>query len=177
MRSMLLAVGASLALSLPVQAQSSAEEDARRVVELTLSEAVFDALFLTQGPVIASAIENDLRAQGIEISDAPAFTTILIDAMTARFAQRMQEETIPLYVATFTPNELADMRSFYESESGTALLAATPTLAAEGAIVGERIGQELGLELGPLLADRLEAEGIQITTDPATQQRLIDSLR
>ncbi|WP_198020783.1 DUF2059 domain-containing protein [Roseicyclus elongatus] len=131
----------------------------------------------SQAPIIASALQNNLRMQGIDLSDPQRFTEILTEEMLAEFTTRMRAETAPLYLNAFSPEDLAGIVAFYESETGRALLAATPMLTQQGAVIGGRVGTELGQTLGPRIAARLQAEGIQLTTDPAMNQRLIDSLR
>ncbi|GAA5076964.1 DUF2059 domain-containing protein [Roseibacterium beibuensis] len=174
-RRSLSALALSLCLALPVQADPRA--DAEAIVGLTMTEDLFGAVMTAQGPIIASAIQNDLRAQGINLADPQRFTAILTEVMLSEFTRRMQEETVPVYLNAFTAEELAGILAFYRSAPGQALLAQTPMLTQQGANIGSRVGMELGPMLGPRMAARLEAEGIQLTTDPAMNQRLIDALR
>jgi hypothetical protein len=171
----LLALPLALVLSAPAAADPAA--DATRIAELSVTEEIFAGVFAAQAPLIAGSMAHEFRTLGITVNDMDRFVAILAEEMTGLFTARMREEIAPFYLQSFTPEELAEIRAFYESPTGLVLMEQTPELMLQGAIVGERIGLEIGAEIGPALAARLEAEGVQVTGDRSTMQRLLDALR
>ncbi len=151
--------------------------DAKYIVEQTVNEAVFKGALIALKPVILSAMENDLRAQGIEINDLTTFGDILFEEFLGEFVENMQSATIEYYIEQFSPENLESIARFYASEPGQAMLEQTPGLMAFGAQQGARIGEIAGRNAGPRVAARLETEGVTITKDKGMLQKLIDALR
>lgn len=151
-------------------------DDARAIAEMTITQEMFRVALAAQGPMLAKAMETDLRRQGIHLTDPRRFSDILGEEMLAQFTLGMRDETVAVYVDLFTPGELADIRAFYETPSGQALLTKTPALMAEGARIGGALGQRIGRQVLHRVADRLDREGLQLT-DPDMMQRLLDTLR
>lgn len=151
-------------------------DDARAIVEMTVTEDMFRGALAAQGPMLASAMENDLRRRGIQLTDTRRFAEILGEEMLTLFTLGMQDETVAVYLDLFTPGELADIRAFYETPSGQALLRRTPALMSEGARIGGTVGQRIGGQVSRRVADRLAREGIELTS-PDAMQRLLDALR
>lgn len=175
MRNALASAAVTLALAVP--GWGGPAEDAQSIVEQSLTREIFEGALRAQRPVLVSAVENDLRQQGITISEPARFFDILVEEFIDEFTETMQEETVAIYLDLFTPEELRDIAAFYATPSGQALLRNTPDLMQAGATLGQKAGEAAGRNAGPRVADRLSEEGIVIDDDPGLTRRLIDALR
>ena len=170
------ALSAALVLS-ATTSFADPKEDATFIVQQTLTENMFAAAIFAQKDLIASALLNDLGAQGITLSDPDRFVEILVEEFLAEFTETMQAGTVDVYLNRFTPQQLSELAAFYRSDTGQALLAATPELMQTGATMGSEAGRRAGLNAGPRVAERLKNENVVLTADPTLMQRLIDALR
>ncbi|MYM57473.1 DUF2059 domain-containing protein [Thalassovita mangrovi] len=171
-----LLLAAFTAFSAPTVVLSDATEDATRIAEVTVTDELFQAAFRVQGPIIANAMENQLRNIGIQISDPEAFTKIVIEEMLAEITLDMQKAMVDYYLTNFSSDDLTGIRSFYESSPGRALLKKTPELMEFSAKQGAIAGQKAARAAGDRIADRIERERIQIT-EPSMLQKLLRALR
>jgi len=102
-----------IVIALPVLAMADAEDDATYIVEQTVNEQMFAAALTALGPVIVGAIENDLRQQGITVSDMETFSQIIFEEFVGGFTDEMQTVTVQWYVETFTEEELDGIAGFF----------------------------------------------------------------
>jgi uncharacterized protein len=158
-------------------AWAASHSDADYVASQTVTEAVFLGALSALKPVISSAMENNLRKQGIEVSDPGAFADIVFQEFLGSFVEQMRIETARYYKQNFSPADLADIAEFYASAPGQELLRQVPAMTEFGAVMGAAVGQAVGVTVGARIADRLEEEGITLTSEPSMMQRLIDALR
>jgi len=153
------------------------QADADYIISQTVTREMFEAAISAQRPIIISAIQNDLRAKGITLPDPDRFFDLLMSEFIDEFTRTMQSQTASLYFDNFSEQQLADIAAFYKTESGQALIAATPAIMMEGARMGHVAGQQAGANAGARLADRIEAEGLISIDDPGLMSRLLEALR
>jgi len=152
-------------------------KDSEYIVGQTVTRPLFEGALVALRPVLVSAITNDLKKQGIQISDTEAFFDIIIDEFIDEFTEIMQEETGAVYVEMFSESELADLAAFYKTETGQKLIAQTPALMQAGAKMGQIAGQKAGMNSRARVAKRLEEENILIDKDKSITKRLIEFLK
>lgn len=164
------------ALLFPIPSMADPTEDAEYIVSQTVTQEMFRGAFAAQRGVIISAIQNDLRQSGINLKKPDRFFDLFIDAFIDEFTDGMRDATVGIYLNQFTEAELADIAAFYRSESGQSLIARTPELMQETALLGQQIGMRAGANAGPRLADRLREEDILAPEDSSLRDRLLDML-
>ena len=108
-------------------------EDARAIIDATVTEDAVSGVLAALGPVIFGAMENALRANGIEVSDPETFGNIIVAEFMAGYIDAMRSEIATIYVEEFTAEELAGIAGFYASPAGRAMAAKTAKLAQRGA--------------------------------------------
>jgi hypothetical protein len=155
---------------------ADAEDDATYIVEQTVNDEMFAGALTALGPIIAGAIENDLRLQGITVSDMETFSQIVFEEFLGGFTDEMQTVTVQFYLETFTEDELGGIARFLRSDPGQAYVHYTPELMKFGSQQGERIGGIAAERAGPRIAARLEREGVEIA-EQSMMEKLIDALR
>lgn len=165
----------TLAIGSPAIADPQADAD--YIVSQTVTREIFEGAFAALGPVITSAVQNDLRAQGISLPDPDRFMELFLSEFIDEFTEIMQAESAALYLDLFTEEELAGIAAFYATDAGQAFVAATPELMQQSAVLGESAGMRAGVSAGPRLADRIENEGLVVVDDPSLTQRILDALR
>lgn len=173
----LRAVLAATLLTLALPAGADPQADADYIVEQTMTREIFEGAIAAQRPLIVGALENDLRSQGITLSDKERFFDLFLEEFIEEFTASMRSQSAVIYLDAFTPEDLAAIAEFYRTPAGQALLAETPALMMKGAEMGAEAGGQAGLNAAPRLAERLEREGITVTTDPAAMDKLLDTLR
>ena len=169
-------LAALLLITFAGHASAETEDDAMYIVKQTVNEETFRAAISSLGPVISGAIENDLRAKGIVVSDVDAFSKIVFEEFLGGFTEEMQKATTAKYLQVFSADELSGIATFFRSNAGQAYLGATPELMAFGSQEGQRIGAIAGQQVGARVAERLKSEGIQVT-QPGMTDKLIEALK
>lgn len=162
-------------LTTPAQADPQADID--YIISQTVTRPLFEAALEAQRDLITGAIQNDLRVKGITLTDPDRFLDLLVGASIDEFTLEMQEQTKTTYRSTFSDKELMDIAAFYKTDSGQALINATPLLLSEGSRLGRIAGEKAGLNAGRRLGDRIENEGLIVTEDPGVLQQLLDYLK
>lgn len=153
------------------------QADADYIVSQTATRAMFEGAISAQRSVIIGAIQNDFRSQGITLPDPERFFDLLMSEFIDEFTQVMQAQTASIYLTNFSEGQLAEIADFYKTESGQALLAATPTLMMEGARMGQAAGEQAGANAGKRLAARIEEEGLIVVEDPGMLSRILNALQ
>jgi hypothetical protein len=166
------ALAALFSLSSIGTALATPQEDATYIVQQTASAAILEGVFVATRPVLLASIQNNLNALGIELDDPDRFFDIFIEEFTMAFLEEFHDDLIELYLAEFTPEQLAAMVVFYKSDTGQVLLFKTPSLMAAQAQIGAQTGQRAGRAVGPRVQARLEEEGLRIAKDPSVLGRL-----
>lgn len=152
-------------------------EDAQYIVDQTVTKEIFEGTFVALGPVLTSAIQNDLRAQGITLPNPERFMELFISEFIDEFTESMRVQSVSIYLDQFNAEELEAIAAFYRSDAGQSLVAATPEIMLQSSAIGEVAGQQAGMNAGPRLADRIEKEGLLEVDDPSLLESLIDALR
>ncbi|MCC0065504.1 MAG: DUF2059 domain-containing protein [Rhodovulum sp.] len=161
------AIALAATLALPGQsAAADPADDAAYIVSQALTPEMFDGMTAALGPLVASAMTNDLRNQGITVSDMDAVTAITFEILREEFSSLMSAQVTQLYLENFSPLELSDIATFYRSETGQAMLRKTPRLMQEAALMGQSVAAEAANRLGPRIAERLVREGIGVKVEP-----------
>jgi hypothetical protein len=124
---------------------SEKEEIIRRILEVTKA-----------AEVMLVAIEAGLPAQRASNPGVPA-------VFWDRFAVRARDERqslidslVPIYDRAFTTAELMQLLQFYETPIGRRFIAASPEIARESILAGQRWGMIIGQQIGA----QLQREGI-----------------
>jgi uncharacterized protein len=89
----------------------------------------------------------------------PAVPAVFWDRFIARAREQrtaLLDSLIPVYDKNFTTSDLKELLRFYESPAGRRLIAATPNIARESVLVGQRWGFVIGQEVG----EQLKREGL-----------------
>lgn len=157
-------------------ALADARKDAEYIVSQTVNETLFSGAMQALMPVIASAIQNDLGKLGVPVTKPETLIKILFEEFMDDFVIQMQSATVDYYYTEFSASELGDIAGFYRTPTGQALLKKTPELMAFGAETGRRVGGTVGQSVAGRLADRIEKDGIELTT-PENRQKLLNALR
>ncbi len=153
------------------------QADADYIVSQIVTQTLFEGAIKAQAPMITSAVQNDLRAIGIELPDPDRFMELFIAEFIGEFTTSMQAQTGEIYLDKFSADELHEIASFYRTPAGQAMIDATPDLMLAGAQLGAKAGQQAGRNAGRRLADTIEAEGLMLVEDPSLMQKLLDALR
>lgn len=172
-----LAVLAILSSGLASPVHADAHEDARYIVGQTFTPEILEGVFAVLGPMMVSAVEAEMESNGITLSDPKRFMDILLEEFQAGYIERMHIELSRIYVEDFSPEHLAAIADFYASPAGQALTQGTPRLTRRASEVGRIAGELAAAEVGPRVAARLEAEGVEVTSDKSAMDRLLDMLR
>ncbi len=167
----------ALLMATPVKLFAGATEDARYIVTQTFTKRSVEGALRAIGPVLSSALENDLRKKGIEISDLATFQRLIADAFMSEYISKMQQQLEKYYTDNFTASELADIARFYRSDAGQAVIKKTPDMMKFGAIEGKRIGRNAAIHAAPNIKKSLKASGIVITKNKSMMQKLLDALK
>lgn len=167
----------ALALVLATSAHADAQADADYIVSQTMTKEMFEGAIAAQRSMIVSAIQNDLRAQGITLPDPDRFFDLFLEEFIGEFTDSMRDQSASIYLDRFSADELADIAAFYRTPSGQSLVAASPDLMMAGAQMGQQAGMQAGMNAATRLADRIEKEGLVIVDDPGLMNRLLNALR
>jgi hypothetical protein len=140
-------------------------EDAKYIVSQTVSEEIFAGALKAMTPLIANSLIGQLQQRNITVNDAEALTKIIGEEFLVGFTQGMQKEAIPFYLKNFTPEQLADLTTFYKTETGQALIHKTPELMQFGTDAGQKVGRIATQNVMPRIEQRLKDEGVIISKD------------
>jgi len=130
---------------------------AQEVVELSGAESIMRDMMKLAGPQIAQT----LIARGASSETAARFVEIFLEEFDAD-AHRVLELMALTYAASFSEAELRDLRDFYASSTGRALVARMPEITATMAHVGALVGEDVGRRA----AARLTAEQQRAPENP-----------
>ena len=158
-------------------ADADPKADADYIASQVATQAIFEGAISAQKPLITSAIQNNLRVQGITLTDPDAFFDLFMEEFLGEFTQSMQAQTASIYLNSFSDEDLANIAAFFKTDSGQAYLLAVPGLMMEGARMGTAAGQIAGANAGKRLAARIQAEGLVVVEDPSLLSRLLEALK
>ena len=142
-----------------------------------MTETMFRGALTARRPLIVAALQTNYRKLGIKLNDPERFFDLFMEAFVAEFAEAMRRETVPLYLKTLSPEDLAALATFYRTDAGQHLIAATPAIFQESAQIGNRVGAVAGARAGFRLADQLRDENLLQAEDGSTVQKLIEMLK
>ena len=131
----LLAAIASVALL--AASPAAAADPAPSPHALELSKRLFAAMHMERTMAQATQAMAPMMARQMEARSpqlTPAQRQAVLNAaseMTAKMTEQLMARMIPIYAATLTEKELADMLAFYEGPSGQAILEKTPRIMAQ----------------------------------------------
>lgn len=144
-----------------VQAHASADklEAAERLVAATRLADNARALYQQQ----VSRIMGSLQSQN---PNAPgrAFDILEeeLEGITPEVVDQTTKVAVDMYQERFTPEEMNEISTFYESVVGQKALSEMRSLAAARATKGQEIGQRLGAEAAGRAMERIRLEGLQL---------------
>lgn len=106
--------------------------------------------------VMLVAIEGALPAQRATNPTVPAVFWDRFGARVRSERQTLIDLIVPIYEKMFTTEELKQLLQFYETPIGRRFIDATPELARESMLAGQRWGMVIGQEIGA----QLQREGL-----------------
>ncbi|KIC50125.1 DUF2059 domain-containing protein [Tateyamaria sp. ANG-S1] len=171
MKSIICAV--AFAATLATQATADVEADLDYLISQQVNRTMFEGALIAQRPLLVGAIENELRKRGMSVSDIERFLDIFMEEFIDEFTETMQDEARSMYKETFSEQEITDIAAFLRTPSGQAMVAATPSLMADGARRGQIAGVEAGNNAAPRVLRRIREEGITFD-NPALIDQMID---
>lgn len=174
MKRLIAAVFVSVYLLGP--ALADARKDAEYIVSQTVNETIFAGALKALMPTLASAVQNDLGKVGVAVTQPETLIRLLFQEFMTEFIMQMQSATVDFYYTEFSASELGGIAEFYRTPAGRALLKKPPALMSFGAATGQRVGGSVGKSVGGRMADRIEKDGIELTT-PEDRQKLLNALR
>ena len=147
----------------PPPVRADAASDAAYIVEQTVTDEIMAGSMQALAPLLASAMESDLRRGGVTINDQGRFLAVVFDEFYPPFVAALRAELAGLYVASFSPRELAEIAAFYRTETGQTLLRRMPGMMVEVAERSRTLGVEVAGDIDPekFLA-RLKREGVVV---------------
>lgn len=163
----------ALTATLACAAVADVEADLDYMISQQVNRTMFEGALIAQRPLLVGAIENDLRKRGMGVSDIERFLDIFMEEFIDEFTDTMQDEARALYRDSFSDQEITDIAAFLRTPSGQALIAATPTLMADGAKRGQVAGREAGKNAAPRVLRRIRDEGITFD-NPVVIDQLIE---
>ncbi|MEL6870398.1 MAG: DUF2059 domain-containing protein [Pseudomonadota bacterium] len=116
------------------------------------------ALMVTEMTNALKRSSNDLPDKAYDLIAEEVNTAISESFASGEFQTMMY----PVYANHLTKDDLVAMLAFYRTPSGKRIAKATPLMAQEGMLVGQKWGQSLGAGIGQRVVERLEAEGYEL---------------
>ncbi len=168
---------AAMVFNSATHAIASPQTDANYIAQQTLTKEMFEGALIAQRPLILSAIQNDLRNNGVILKKPEAFFDLFMGEFVDEFTLGMREEGAQLYLDTFTPKELSDIATFYKSETGQSFLKKTPALMQTSFTLGEKVGARAGMRVAPSLKKRIRDENLLELEDRSVIDKLLNILR
>ncbi|KCZ94334.1 hypothetical protein HJO_03130 [Hyphomonas johnsonii MHS-2] len=151
-------------------------DDARVIVDKTVTRDQFSAAFTSIAGLMLGNMQNEVAKSGKSLSDDAAavvvemLTTQMVDAIL----ERMREPLAKAYVLNLSPEAIAAYRAFLETEAGGEVAAATPQIMLESSKIGEEIGGEIAGEAVRAMVAEMEAGNWPSGTLKSTQAELRD---
>ncbi|UWQ92898.1 DUF2059 domain-containing protein [Rhodobacteraceae bacterium M382] len=165
-----------IGLGSPVHANSK-KAAAEYIVSQTITRSMFEGAIAAQRPMMIDAVQYQLNAKGVTLTDPDRFFDLLTEEFLSEFTQSMQEQSASVYLRNFSKQELTDIAAFFQTDSGQAYILAAPKLMSEGARMGQVAGRKAGKNAVKRLATRIEDEGLVVVEDPSLLSRLLDALQ
>jgi hypothetical protein len=137
--------------ALPADCQSA---DAIAPEKRELIRRILDAT--SAADLMLVAMETALPAQRASNPAVPAVFWERFMARARAERQTLVDSIVPIYDKAFTAEELKGLLQFYESPVGRRFVAASPELARESMLAGQRWGMVLGQQVGA----QLQREGV-----------------
>lgn len=174
-------LGAILAFGLWVTpgyaSDATREVDARYIASQTASARIFEGSLKAQRHILSAALTQMMGEKGYVVKDPDQFLDIWMEELIGVFSEVMQDEMAAAYLDLFSQSELRDIVDFYRTESGQALIRATPDMVAISTKLGAKAGQIAVLKTGRRFAERLEEEGILSKEDPSVLKQLSEDFQ
>lgn len=131
----------------------------RRYLAAIHYERLMDQIMGAMLPVMVESYAHQHTAvtaqQRQEI--AAAVRDVMRDKLTPLIVERMA----PIYAAIFSEAELQSIVDFYESPAGRAVIAKTPALAPQAALVMRDLMPEMQAEISKSICERLHCDAAQ----------------
>lgn len=155
-------------------ASADARDDARFIVEATLTEEFLGATMGVMAEVMASSMAAEFAKSGVNLSDEAGETMLRMMMPTLIEGMRtgMTDDLIDVYLNTMSPESLSDYRKFLETPSGQEVLSSMPAVSVASAEVGGRLGQSLGLEAANAMIDNIITGNYPVGTSQSVQSEL-----
>lgn len=163
MKKILIVVAVAVALlsgNTPVFAdQEQKIKEIRALVDLIQGSQLVDALL----PAIMAQIRPLVRQANPGISDE--YYLVLEEEISDVFRESIDvfiDQTVPIYDANFSEEEISYMLKFYAAPMGQSVLKKLPKVALESMALGQQWGQAVGLKAQERIQERLKKDGYKL---------------
>lgn len=151
----------------------SAREHAEALSALATQDQI-DAVFEQMSSLMTMAMQNAIRDSGAELS--PEGSVLLADVMVEEIFSALKPELqsmqADIYLRHFTQDELADIRTFMESETGRTFNEKSGVFLSEAAEEGQKITRRAMPDILERVAVRLSGpEGSELTEEERDAMR------
>ena len=106
------------------------EKKIERILDLTNANAIIDQLFNQMKTMTASMLPKDATPE--QSAKAQEMQAKILDLVKARISwDKLRPAYVQVYSETFSDDEITGILAFYETPTGRAMLAKTPTLISK----------------------------------------------
>lgn len=137
-------------------ANADPEDDARRIVELTVTDDVFILSFEAIGEMMAGNFQNEFSKAGLSMTDGAAavLSTMVCREMALEMADIMREPMVDAYLANHSAEALAAYRAFLDTPEGMEIVKNMPAMMKESNLAAEQFAERLATDaVGKVYAD------------------------
>tara|TARA_R110001606_G_scaffold364453_2_gene518985 strand:- start:44 stop:610 length:567 start_codon:yes stop_codon:yes gene_type:complete len=149
-------------------------DDARIIVEKTVTRDQFDAAFVAMADLLLGSMQNESAKSGKPLSDdaAQVVVQMLTERMVDGMLEQMREPLAQAYMLNLSPEAISAYRRFLETDEGSEVAAITPTIMLESMKIGQEIGKNIATDaVNAMIAD-IEADNWPSGTLKSTQAEL-----
>jgi hypothetical protein len=156
MRALIAAV--ALTIFAPVSL-ADPQADAKIVAEAMMAEETIGASFAVLSNLMVLSLQGEIAKTGRKLNDESAaylsgrITAELLPEMTSA----LKVELARIYVDKMSPESLAALSLFLQSEAGKEWLHMQPEIMIELSSVSQRIAEPLGRRIGPKVIGEIQA--------------------
>ncbi len=155
-----LAVAAS---SVPLQqARAEPQTDAEFIVDKFMTEESVNAMFNSMEPLLRTSMTGSLSrgpAQRLTARAREAVITEFVTQFRERFASKLKDKVVSVYLETYTQDELAGLKAFLETPAGQSYSSKQHLVIQRSSAMGRTIGAHIGVDIALDIGTRLKEEG------------------
>lgn len=168
---------ASLGVSLSyiMMAQAEPIDDARYIVDASLSEEYLSSVMDAMAKIMAACITGEMAKNGVMLSEEASATIVKLmkPSLIQGMRDGLRDDLVDVHLDLISPESLAAYRAFLETPAGAEIMSALPELTMVSSQIGEQLGFELGMAAADDMVIRIRAGDFPDGTSKATQEELI----